>query len=201
MPKQSKSKVQKGSLGFIYGGIIKTGYARLFCSDDIDPLETIKEFREHYGEDFSCRYIKCENPSKVLKKVLKELGEDETLFENVIQQHATNLSNLLKNVGGVKQAHRCNLKQKPTKKSTKKTTKKSKKKVESDNESEDETNNGGSDDEVSENESDNNSDSNSDNDSDNDESDNDNDSESDDEAPKKVVKKKGGKKKANKKSK
>ena len=39
MPKQSKSKVQKGSLGFIYGGIIKTGYARLFCSDDIDPLD------------------------------------------------------------------------------------------------------------------------------------------------------------------
>ena len=143
-----KTATQKGSVAFLYGGMLKTGCARVFWTEEKNPIETVKEHRDNYGPDVNCRYVNCENPEKVYTKVLKNIG-DKVQWESTVQFHATNLINLFKEVAGEKQAHRCVLNpkeaksdkkdtKKDAKKDTKKAAKKGKKDGSEDEESEDE---------------------------------------------------------------
>ena len=152
---KSKSTKGKGTVAFLYNGMLKTGCARLFWTEDSDPTSAAKEHVENYGPEVKCRYVKCENPKKVFEKVLKELG-DEVAHGSTVHSHATNLVNMLKTCADVKQAHMCELQEKKEK-SAKADSKKSKKSKddgadgsdEDKDEVSDEDEKDGSDDEVS----------------------------------------------------
>lgn len=123
-----KSTTQKGSVAFLYGGMLKTGCARVFWTDSKDPTDTVKDHRDNYGPDVNCRYVNCEDAEKVYTKVLKNVG-DKVLWGSTVLFHATNLINLIKEVADVKQAHRCVINPKSDdKKNDKKDDKKSSKK-------------------------------------------------------------------------
>jgi hypothetical protein len=152
---KTSKKAVKGSVGFLYGGMLKSGTARYFWTDDKDPEDTAAEYRTHYGPNVSCRYVNCENAENVYEKALKELGDEAN--GSCVNGFVNTLIKELKEVAGVKTSHVALAQDKKTdkkkdtkKKDTKKKTTKKAKKDESDDESGDNSGDeSGSDDEVS----------------------------------------------------
>lgn len=134
--------VKNESVGFLYGGSLKTGYAKLFFSTEKKPLEFVTEHKQYYGKDIQCRYINVEDAESVYNEILEQIS-DNISYENLCKIYANNLVSTMKEVSGIKSAHRLNIEKEETKqdkKSTKKTVKKSKKSNSNSDEDEDEPN-------------------------------------------------------------
>jgi hypothetical protein len=111
--KSSKGKKSdKGSVGYFYGGVLKTGTAYLFSCESSDPQEVYDEKREYYGKYVTCKYVVCEDPDKILEKLKKALDKDQDIG-SVYQCHASTALETLKKVSGVDRSK--TLKEKPSK--------------------------------------------------------------------------------------
>ena len=126
--------VKNESVGFLYGGSLKTGYAKLFFSTEKKPLEFVTEHKQYYGKDIQCRYINVEDAESVYKEIIDKI-RDNISFESLCKIYANNLVATMKEVSGNKSAHRLNIEKEETKQDKKSTKKASKKSKKSDNNS------------------------------------------------------------------
>merc|ERR1712127_873187 len=121
--------VKNESVGFLYGGTMKTGYAKVIFSVEKKPVDIVTDHKQHYGPDLQCRYINVEESESVYNNILEKI-KDNVTYENLCKIYANNLVATMKEVSGSKSAHRLSLEKeenKQDKKSTKKTDKKLKK--------------------------------------------------------------------------
>ena len=131
--------VKNESVGFLYGGSLKTGYAKLFFSTEKKPLEFVTEHKQYYGKDIQCRYINVEDAESVYKEIIEKIS-DNISFESLCKIYANNLVATMKEVSGNKSAHRLNIEKEETKQDKKSTKKASKKSKKSDNSSDEDGN-------------------------------------------------------------
>lgn len=127
--KKPKKAAPGESVGFVYGGTMKASYGYLFCANVSSPEEVkayAKEhFAEYYGNDFSGRFVKCENGEEGLEKVLEQAdakGYRHGADGKLLYSSVNNLAALLKEVTQATSAHNFSMdeKKKVTKKKAKK---------------------------------------------------------------------------------
>ena len=130
---KSKAKKTKGSVGFAYGGVLKTGAACIFSSSSPKPEEEFEALKDHYGKYISGRYVSCENQDTHFEKLQSKLEDCDQGGKNVYNSHSSTLVTLIKEITGEKTAPK--LGSKPADKPKKAAAKK---KAESDSDSESE---------------------------------------------------------------
>ncbi len=143
--KKVKKQAPAESVGFVYGGTMKASYGYLFCASVSTP-EDVKahakeHFAEYYGNDFSGRFVKCENGEEALEKVIEqaEVKDYRVGTEGkLLSASVNNLAALLKEVTGSASAHNFSMDEKKKKEKEKETKKKVNKGDDEDEEGEDE---------------------------------------------------------------
>jgi len=99
----------KGTVGFYYNGIIKTGNAVVFWCEENDPQEDFNRTKEFYGEDITCRYVNCENPENAYGKFTGALS-DTHLIGKLYSVHASTAVDKLKETTGESRSHTLKIK-------------------------------------------------------------------------------------------
>jgi hypothetical protein len=118
----SKSKSQKGSIGFVYGGnIIKVGTVITFVSEDSKPEQKFEKLKKGPSEEevkknpellrmavgpyASCRYVPCENQNKMYEELKKKLA-DTHIVQDHYSSFSTTVVNIMKEITGSKTVHK-----------------------------------------------------------------------------------------------
>lgn len=118
----SKSKSQKGSIGFVYGGnVLKVGIVCLFVSDESKPEGKFDKLKKGPTEDdlkrspdlpklsvgpyVSCRYVPCENQTKMFDALKQKLAEHH-ISQDLYGVYSTTVINIMKEITGSKTVHK-----------------------------------------------------------------------------------------------
>lgn len=105
--KGKKSKAtNKGSVGFLCGGMLKSGTMRLFKSSDREPESLVEEMTQYYGSGVEARYVNCEDYESVFNnyaEAMKDVNECSDMYNS----HINTAMDKLKEVSGEKKSHRC----------------------------------------------------------------------------------------------
>jgi len=105
--KGKKSKAtNKGSVGFLCGGMLKSGTMRLFKSSDREPESLVEEMTQYYGSGVEARYVNCEDYESVFDnyaEAMKDVNECSDMYNS----HINTAMDKLKEVSGEKKSHRC----------------------------------------------------------------------------------------------
>lgn len=139
----SKSKVQKGSIGFVYGGnVLKVGVVCLFVSDEQKPEMKFDKLKKGNSDDevklsvgpyVSCRYVPCEKQNEMFTALKSKLAEHH-IAQDLYAVYSTTVINIMKEITGSKtvnklsaekkEDHEANSESEVDKKSKKKPSKK-----------------------------------------------------------------------------
>lgn len=101
---KSKSKSKKGnegSVGFMYGDVMKGSHLYFFWSEEPKPETKHEEMRNYYGRHVTCKFVKTENPEKVFTK-LKQAFTDSHRFGDLYSASVSSVFDKLRELAGVK---------------------------------------------------------------------------------------------------
>lgn len=85
-------------IGFYYGGIIKTGYVKLFELEDINIERHYEEMKKIYSPHLCIRYVKYNGNEQVLRDILLVCDEYKLGETHIVEQSISYMNQLLKRI-------------------------------------------------------------------------------------------------------